>query len=316
MTLDLRPMLVGTGAVPDDEQSWAYEPCWCGLRALAVVDHGAVQLVDRHGDDISERYPEILAMGAALGVGDGVIDGEFLALDADGLPDLDALQERRQVDGTVSSRVLASEIPVTFLAFDLLSLDGRLTVNMSYSARRTFLDGLALDGPAWATSPWWSELTLADALQATADRGVGGVVAKRLDARYQPGARSDDWRTIAGERSEDLVVGAWVADDDSDPEELVSLLVGRPDAAGLRLAGSVSTGISPRRARLLRERLDRLGRDASPFVDAVDPVPSLVHWVEPRVTVRVSVPTSDDAGRIVDATYRGIRADEDHSPAA
>ena len=170
------------------------------------------------------------------------------------------------------SRVLASEIPVTFLAFDLLSLDGRLTVNMSYVARRHFLDGLSLDGPAWATSPWWSELTLEDALQATADRGVvGRVIAKRLDARYQPGERSDDWRTFAGERSEDVVVGAWIADD-AEAEELVSLLVGRPDVTGLRFAGSVSTGISPRRARLLRERLDRLGRESSPFVDAVESV--------------------------------------------
>ena len=152
MTVDLHPMLAGTGAAPVDEDSWAYEPWWYGLRALAVIDRGSVQLVDRNGDDISERFPELLAMGDGLSVRDAVIDGEIVALDADGHPDLDALLHRRQAAaGPVHE--LASEFPVRFLAFDLLSLDGRLTVNMSYSARRSFLDGLALDGPSWATSP-------------------------------------------------------------------------------------------------------------------------------------------------------------------
>jgi bifunctional non-homologous end joining protein LigD len=91
-----------------------------------------------------------------------------------------------------TARWAAGEVPVTFIAFDLLHLDGQDLIGRPLVKRKRLLDELHLVGPAWATNCWHQGV--GDTLfQVCIELGHEGVVAKKLDAPYPPGIRSRGW---------------------------------------------------------------------------------------------------------------------------
>jgi len=78
---DLRPMLATLGMLPSDDESWAYEFKWDGVRALSYVDGGRIHVASRNGNDLTASFPELRAVGEQLGSRQVVLDGEIVALD-------------------------------------------------------------------------------------------------------------------------------------------------------------------------------------------------------------------------------------------
>ncbi|WP_456788901.1 DNA polymerase ligase N-terminal domain-containing protein [Cellulomonas sp. P5_C5] len=190
---DVRPMLARSGALPPDDGAWAYEMAWGGVRALAFVDGGRVRL--RADDDLTGTYPEIAGLGEQLGSTIAALDGEMVALDVAGTPDLERLRERTAATGSAARR-LARTHPVTYLVYDVLHLEGRPTVDRPYDDRRSLLDELQLAGPAWRVPPTFDGPGAA-VLAAAAANGFDGIVAKRRSSPYRPGVRSPDWRRVS-----------------------------------------------------------------------------------------------------------------------
>src|SRR5262249_29001125 len=141
---------------------WAYEIKWDGLRAIAGVGDGAVTLYSRTGREVTGSYPELQAMAAAAGKHGLVLDGEIVAFGGGTWPSFEALQQRMNLPASQAAR-RAADIPVTYLAFDLLD-DGRPLLDRPYSKRRGMLDELGLDGPHWQTPPAFVGLPGTDAL--------------------------------------------------------------------------------------------------------------------------------------------------------
>ena len=136
--------------LPRDESGWAFELKWDGVRAIAYCDHGHIRLESRNLRDITSQYPEIRPMAEQLGSLQAVIDGEVVALDDDGRPDFQRLQQRMHLGSAAAVRRKAAESPVTYIAFDLLFLEGRELYDLPYADRRRLLAGLDLDGPSLA----------------------------------------------------------------------------------------------------------------------------------------------------------------------
>ncbi len=113
-----------------------------------------------------------------------MLDGEIVAFDEHGKPSFERLQTRMHVTAESAVRRPRRETPVTYMIFDLLYLDGRLTTELPYRERRTLLEALALNGPAWQT-PAYHAGEGSDLLAVAAAHGLEGVVAKRLDSRYR-----------------------------------------------------------------------------------------------------------------------------------
>ncbi len=91
----LEPMLAKPGEVPESESDeWAYEIKWDGIRALGYADHGAWSMLSRRLEDVSARYPELAAIAEALGDHSAILDGEVVALDAEGRPRFQLIQSR------------------------------------------------------------------------------------------------------------------------------------------------------------------------------------------------------------------------------
>ncbi|GAA1812161.1 hypothetical protein GCM10009682_36880 [Luedemannella flava] len=261
------PMLATAGPLPTGS-GWAFEFKWDGVRALARCVDGRVTLYARSGTEITAAYPELRGLGAVVaeaGTGDALLDGEIVALGADGRPSFTALAERMHVRDTSKAAALAAALPVTYMIFDALRWDGADLTGASYARRRDLLDSLPLDGyDRWLVPPWFDDGPAT--WEAVGDLGLEGVVAKRLTSTYRPGLRSPDWIKVKREHTTDVVVGGWRP----GVRPLGALLVGvaRPDGR-LDYRGRVGGGISGAAQKTLSERLAPLVADASPFAVAL-----------------------------------------------
>jgi len=207
---DLQPMLATPASdVPRDDEQWSFEMKWDGMRVLIVVEGGRITLTTRQGNDATARFPELRALGEALGQTEAVLDGEVVALDERGVPSFEVLQPRMHATSPAKARRLQAERPVVCMLFDVLWLDGHPLVDLPYSERRARLEQLALTGPAWQTPPASTGNGRA-ALDTATALGLEGVVAKRLDSPYLVGRRSDAWRKVKVIAGQELVVGGWL----------------------------------------------------------------------------------------------------------
>jgi bifunctional non-homologous end joining protein LigD len=165
----LAPMLARPARLPRKQEGWAAEVRWEGVRAIAYGRPGRLRLTDGDRQDISSGYREVRRLSRQLGSREAVLDGVIQ-------PDTETQ-------------------PVTYMVFDLLYLEGRDLMREPYERRRRLLQELELSGGHWQT-PSYSVGPLKELLAASRERGLPGLVLKRLDSRYEPGRRSDSWRSV------------------------------------------------------------------------------------------------------------------------
>jgi bifunctional non-homologous end joining protein LigD len=309
----LAPMLARPGSPPIGRLAeWAVEMKWDGVRALAFIESGQVRLVSRAGQDISATYPDLAGLGRAVTGGQALLDGEIVAF-TDGRPDFEALQPRMHVASADAAFRLSATIPVTYLAFDALQADGVRLTPLSYLERREILSTLIANGPRWLAPPNFPGPDLDAVRAASVANGLEGVVAKRLDSVYEPGARPGSWLKVKNQLSQEVVVAGWKPGQGNRTGLVGSLLVGVHSSSGALLyAGHVGTGFSDSVLRMLTRRVDALRRPDSPFdgpVPAEYARPAV--WVEPRLVIEVTFDRWTRAGRMRAPAYRGLRDDKD-----
>ena len=307
----VRPMLAEPGALPTNDDGWSYEFKWDGLRAVLYVEGGRVRILTRNDHDVSDSYPELREIGERLGSTQAVLDGEIVALDDEGRPSFEALQRRMHVADSSRARRLADEVPVTFLAFDVLYVDGHLLLSATYDERRKVLAALSLDGPEVALPPAFDSAHGADVLHAARERGLEGVVAKRRDSPYRPGRRSGEWVKVKNFMTQEVVIGGYTEGRGRRNEGIGALLLGIPEGRTLRYVGKVGTGFTDEVLADLTRRLSKLRRTNSPFAD---PLPraeqAAAHWVRPGLVGEVRFAEWTKAGRLRHPSWRGLRDDK------
>jgi len=305
-------MLATSGTLPADDAGWAYEMKWDGLRALAYVSDGEVRLASRTARDITFVYPELAGLAAAVGTDQTVLDGEIVAFGSDSWPEFEALQQRMNLSTAAQARALAAQVPVSYLAFDVLWLDGRSVLAEPYARRREQLESLGLDGRHWQVPPAFVGETGADIQAVSLQQHLEGIMAKRLSSRYEPGRRTTSWRKIKNVRRQEVVIGGWKPGEGGRAGWIGSLLVGVHDDAGALLySGHVGTGFTQQTLRMLRDRLAPLRRDTSPFAGGVPPEDArFARWVEPELVAEVAFAHWTKSGRLRAPAYKGLRSDK------
>jgi bifunctional non-homologous end joining protein LigD len=237
-----------------------------------------------------------------------VLDGEVVAFDEERKPSFQLLQERMHVAAPGAVAGLLERVPASFLAFDVLHLDGADLFDRPWTDRRRLLEALQLVGPSWATTPTFPGEGAA-LLDQARDRGMEGVIAKRLDSIYLPGTRSWAWRKVKVSRDDEFVVGGWLPGQ-GRRAGLGSLLLGVPDGAGgLRHVGAVGTGFTDAEIVRLTEQLRPLRRDTSPFT-AGPAIRRDAVFVEPRLVVTVAFAERTREGVLRHPSYKGVRIDK------
>lgn len=302
----LSPMLATTGPLPGPDDRWSYEVKWDGVRALVEVRDGRVSLRSRNGNDITAAYPELTGLGAALGPTAALLDGEVVAFDDAGRTDFGRLQARMHVRSPSPSLVRGT--PVTLLLFDVLEVDDRPLLDLTYDERRAVLESLPLSGERWQVPPAFPGDGEA-LLQATRAQGLEGVVAKRRDSRYEPGRRSDCWVKVKHVRRTSAVVVGWKPGEGGRSGRIGSLLLAVPEGDGWAFAGHVGTGFSAATLRALGERLAPLRRDDPVLSDVPRAHARTAVWVEPELVCEVDFTEWTRDGRLRHPSYKGLRDD-------
>jgi bifunctional non-homologous end joining protein LigD len=305
------PMMARTGTLPRDDEHWGFEVKWDGVRAICHSEPGRLRLHSRNLLDITPRYPEVGRLNRALSHHRAVLDGEVVALDADGKPSFGALQRRMHVSSETAVRRLAKETPVTYVIFDLLWLDGHSLMELPYTERRARLAELELgEGGRWRV-PDYVVGHGKELLAATAEQGLEGVIAKRLDSPYEPGRRTPSWLKIKNVDRQEVVVGGWVPGDGKRRDRIGALLVGvRDDDGSLRHVGRVGTGFTEAELDRLADKLRPLEREDSPFAPGGPKIPRGAVFADPELVAEVEFREWTDGGQLRAPSYKGLRDDK------
>jgi bifunctional non-homologous end joining protein LigD len=308
-------MLATTGPLPARQSAYSFEVKWDGVRGIAYVEKGRLHLESRNLRDITPRYPELAGLPGALGGREAVLDGEVVAFDEHGKPSFGRLQHRMHVASDIEVRRRMAEIPIAYILFDVLWLDGRSLIDEPWTERRGVLESLGLGGTegCWqvpATHPGEGSALLA----ATRANGLEGVVAKKQDSPYEIGRRSRCWIKVKNFARQEVVVGGWLPGQGNRENRLGALLVGYYDDAGqLRYAGRVGTGFTDDELRRMADLLRPLARDTSPFADPVPAPRGMARYVEPRLVADVDFGEWTADGTMRHPSYKGLRDDKEPS---
>lgn len=293
---DFEPMLASKLDQPFDDPGWWFEVKWDGYRSVVGSEGGEVRARSRRGLDLLGPFPEI----GQLEIPDGVVlDGEIVAFDVDGSPSFSLLQRRTGFGGAGTG----AAVGVNLVVFDVL-FHGAEVTQLPYEERRALLERLELEPPIIVPDPT-PEMGVG-LFEAVRDRGIEGIVAKRLGSRYQPGRRSSDWQKISVRRTMRAVVGGYLPGEGGRSSTFGSILVGLYEPQGLRWVGAVGSGFSDSSLLAFHQALRQIERETSPFSNEVVVPGGRPIWVEPGIVVSVEFKewTMDDHLRA--PVYKGV----------
>ena len=309
----ITPMLATIGTTIPTGAGWTFEPKYDGVRVLAFAAGASVRLITRNGKDKSHQFPEVTAGVRALALRRKrpfVLDGEIVAFSGDAPARFQALQSRMHLQGERDIAGQVKSTPSALIAFDLLVDGDSVLLDQPWNVRRKRLErfigarapkGLRLGDSA----PGDGEKLLARARRDDWE----GIIAKRVDSTYQPGARSRDWLKLKVEFRQEFVVGGYT-EPRNTREHLGAILLGYFDGDDLVYVGHTGGGFTRESLAAMAKRLARLERKSSPFSTPVR-TNEKAHWVRPEIVVEVKFNEWTADSRLRQPIFLGVRDDKD-----
>ncbi len=312
---EIAPMLATPAEPADitDEETWAFEMKWDGVRTVAYLAEGRVRLLSRKGRDDTAGYVDVSRALEKVDLRSAVLDGEIVVTDESGRPRFGLLQNRINLTRPGDIERAARTWPAQLMLFDLLELDGRSLVREPYQARRELLESLDLSAAGSRVQvPPIFDGDLAAAIETSRALQLEGVVAKRRTSVYQAGRRGRTWLKIKLHQSQEVVIGGWRPGQGRRDGGIGSLLMGVPTDDGLRYVGRVGSGLNDRQLDQLDRLLGPLARSTSPLVGVPREDARDAHWVTPALVGEVTYGELTGPGRLRHPVWKGLR--EDKSP--
>jgi bifunctional non-homologous end joining protein LigD len=301
---------------PFSRPGWLFEPKLDGVRTLALLPDGKVELRSRRGNPMTVQYPEVVQELTTQAVTTAVFDGEIVAINEHGAPDFQELQPRINLSKPAEVERAAAEVPAYYYVFDLLYLSGYDVRGVPLAERKALLhralkisdhikyvEHVVEDGE--------------DLYGASVKLGFEGIVAKRANSTYESDSRSRAWLKVKSVQEQELVVGGYTEGEGSRAKTFGGLLVGYYDGDDLRYASSVGSGLNDATLDKLKAQLKKLETDTSPFVNP----PTVIGgrwaggkaarciWVRPELVVQVRFTAWTRDGGLRAPVFQGVRTD-------
>lgn len=237
---------------------WIYEVKFDGVRAVTIKRGREVQLLSRTGKDMTGKYGEVTEALRGLPVKEAVLDGEVVALDAEGRPSFQLLQ---------SSQMPGPERPAIFYyVFDVIQLDGKDLTAIPLLQRKATAQALV--------SNVHDRIRFSAGIQADTERmiremkarGLEGIIAKRKDGAYEIGRRSGAWLKFKWTNEQEFVIGGYTQPRGAR-SHFGAILAGYYDGSRLMFAGKVGTGFDEKRLESLYKQFQKLKTSECPFAN-------------------------------------------------
>jgi bifunctional non-homologous end joining protein LigD len=295
------------------EGRWRLEVKLDGYRAVAVLNEGEVELWSRNHKPLTADYPEIVAaLGRQVRCANAVIDGEIVALDAEGRSRFQLLQ----------GRSLNEKRPtIVYYVFDLLHHDGESLLNEPIEERQAALEALVgKKSRVVRLSPVF-EMKPAELLHAVRAKGLEGIIAKLPGSPYEPDRRSGTWLKCKVQGEQEFVIGGFTPPKSSRPH-FGAILVGYYEGKELKYAGKVGTGFNHARLKSLHDEFRRRVVKSCPFTNLpmtrrsrfgsgmTAGVMRQVTWLNPDLVAQVRFTEWTDDGMLRHPVFLGLRSDK------
>jgi bifunctional non-homologous end joining protein LigD len=284
MPSEVRPMLATLADKPFSDPEWLFEIKWDGVRALAWIRDGKLELRSRTARTVTSVYPELQRLPESLTRHTLLLDGEIVALDSSGRSDFGRLQNRMNV--ARPSPELVRSTPVIFYLFDVLYCDGYDLRHVALIDRKQLLR--ALLGEASRESLFrFSDHQIEhgrELFEAARDQGLEGILAKYTRSFYSE-TRGADWLKIKITRDLDAVIGGYT-DPRRSREFFGALLLGLYRGESLEFIGGVGTGFDRDKLQDIYDRIKGYGAKDCPF--RIKPkTGEPAHWLRPELVAKV-----------------------------
>ncbi len=182
---------------------WIAEPKMDGMRCFMSVGYQGITLVRDDGKPKSVQFPEVIrkANESKALTPDTIIDGEICVLDTPLIANFPAIQKRMHLLNSMKISILSNKNPATFVAFDILKLDGKDLTKLPFIKRRTILEKFIPKNPFNVISQWKSS----DLLKVVEKLDLEGIVVKEPNSTYDS-VRQETWRKFKKKVEKDFIV--------------------------------------------------------------------------------------------------------------
>ena len=303
----IRPMLAQS-AQPFDSDRHYFEPKWDGMRCIAYIHTGKLELQNRNLKDVTKSYPELKAITEQVKSSSAILDGEIVVLEK-GLPSFDLLQNRFGVDDPIQVRMLSRKLPTTYVAFDLLHLNGKDLVSRPLSHRKQELDKIVRDSPHLLLSQYVTQQGKAY-YRSALKLGFEGAIAKLSESTYQIGRRSEDWLKLKQVKTIDCIIAGYTVGTGVRSPSFGALVLAAYDKNGeLKHLGNVGTGFSDETILRIMKLLKPL-RVKTKTVPGEVKAPAQIIWVKPELVGEIGYMNMTTEGKLRLPRFNRLRFDK------
>ena len=281
----VEPMLSEIRDKPMKDDSYVYEVKWDGIRALISYEDGKVRLRTRNRNDVSARFPELLAGEKAFRATNAVFDAEIVSLDENGKPVFKNVINRLMTSGETNIAKASKKNPCYCYIFDCLYLDGRSLMTETLLRRKEFLaDAIRFDTP-YRVSEFVEDGD--SLLEAAREHGLEGIMAKKKDSKYLPGKRTESWLKIKIRNTSEVYIVGYTKGRGERGMTFGALHIAEKTGNSLQYRGKVGTGFDNATIRSLTEMLKKAApvKKADVIGKVMDEKISV--WLEPRVVAEI-----------------------------
>jgi bifunctional non-homologous end joining protein LigD len=297
----IAPMLA-YAAKPFDSPRYLFEIKWDGTRCLTFIRGPGVRLQNRRLQDITVRYPDLAGIYRQFNADNAILDGELVAL-TQGRSDFRKLQQREQLANALKIELAARRIPVTYMVFDVLYLNGESCLHRPLQERKGLLAEILQESDQVLESKFILERGRAFFQEAVA-QGLEGVMAKGLASPYLIGKRSRSWLKIKPRGRASCYIVGYSPGQGARRQSFGSLALATPEAAGWKFRGMVGSGFSDALLADISRRLQNLRVDR-PAIPLEAPLKGII-WVKPEMRCEVSFQEETPRGHFRAPVFAGL----------
>ena len=284
MPTAIHPMLAESIEKPFDDPDWLFEIKWDGYRAIAFIENGKVRLVSRNQNELTARYPELKDMPEFIKAKTAILDGEVVALDAEGRASFSLMQQRTGFRPGGHRAAAKADVPVLYYAFDLLYLDGYDWRRVPLEERKKKLASVLTTGDSLRYSDHYEAEGKA-LFEIASQRKLEGILAKKRNSCYEE-RRSREWLKIKIRHRMECVIGGFTEPEGSRAH-FGSLVLGLYDKQGRLIhVGQVGSGFDQKLLTEISKVLRKIKTKKNPFYGEVEALRK-VSWVKPELVAEI-----------------------------